>query len=622
MTIRDLFITMGFRADEDSLNEIEDKISGLKGFALQALGAIGIGFSIMEANALAEEFNGINDQIRNATRSLGDQKEIQEKIMNAANDTKSSYADTAKMVSMLVQENSELFSSVDEAIEFNNATTKLFKAAGKTNEEIAGLMEAVNKSFAKGKIDSETISQLLERSPEAVALLNKQLGSSTEQLEDMATEGRISLTDLKNAFILNQDEIDKSFGELSYSISDALLHIRNKWGYWLDDMNSTLGLSEMIAKWMVRTCNSIMDGLTKVANIANKVIEKMGGIEKVFRLISILAPMVIGAFKGKQILDFLKKASSLLNIANLKIMALIGIIILIGLVVEDFISFMKGENSVIGEVLGKIGIDAEAVKDKITSAWKFVEGILTEVWEGLQKAARFISEKIKSYWVEHGEEIKEKLSNIFNGLLQLLSIIWDSIEENVTVVFQGIKDFWDAWGDEILSVFDIIFETIGELFQNFLDILQGIIDFITGVFTGDWEKAWEGIKEIFGGLWNSIVDIVTGIWDAIYTIFGDKIDKIVEKVTGFVKIVKEKIQGVKEFFGGVKDFFDGNTSTAIKNTTVQNVAGGGNKTNHVNQDVKINNTYYGTDQRTMANGAKKAASDTTAQLARGLKYGT
>lgn len=40
------------------------------------------------------------------------------------------------------------------------------------------------------------------------------------------------------------------------------------------------------------------------------------------------------------------------------------------------------------------------------------------------------------------------------------------------------------------------------------NILGGIIDFITGVFTGDWEKAWDGVKKIFKGIWNSIVIVV------------------------------------------------------------------------------------------------------------------
>lgn len=72
-------------------------------------------------------------------------------------------------------------------------------------------MEAINKSFAKGVVDSETMSQLLEQSPEAVALLNKRLGTTSDQLEDMVTDGKISLADLKGAFVDNAAEIEAAF---------------------------------------------------------------------------------------------------------------------------------------------------------------------------------------------------------------------------------------------------------------------------------------------------------------------------------------------------------------------------------------------------------------------------
>lgn len=48
-----------------------------------------------------------------------------------------------------------------------------------------------------------------------------------------------------------------------------------------------------------------------------------------------------------------------------------------------------------------------------------------------------------------------------------------------------------------------------EFAKNLKDnILGGIIQFIKGVFAGDWESAWEGIKKVFKGIWNSIVIIV------------------------------------------------------------------------------------------------------------------
>ena len=55
------------------------------------------------------------------------------------------------------------------------------------------------------------MSQLLEQSPEAVALLNERLGTTSDQLEEMATDGRMTVEDLKMAFVENADEIAANF---------------------------------------------------------------------------------------------------------------------------------------------------------------------------------------------------------------------------------------------------------------------------------------------------------------------------------------------------------------------------------------------------------------------------
>ena len=632
MTLRDIFIAMGFKIDEDSMKDVEGKIEGVKGFAMNALGAIGIGFSLTQMNALAEEFNGINDQIKNATKGMGEQKDIQQKIMQSANDTKMSYADTAKTVGALVQENKELFGSVDEAIAFNDALTKTFKTAGKSNEEIASLMEAVNKSFAKGKVDTETLNQLMERSPEAVSYLNEQLGSTTDQLEQLAADGKISLADLKGAFISHTDEINAAFNGLDYSISDGLMYVRNKWGYWLDDINASTGLTKTLAKQMTRAFDKAMDGLNKVRDIAVKVTEKFGGMENVLRFLGIAAATAIAAFQGKKILSFLKSFTGLLNVANLKIMAIVAVILAIALIVEDFINFMQGNDSVIGDMLSKMGYDVDEVRDRIITAWNKVKGFLLQVWLSISQLAKETTHKLKEFWEKNGEEIMAKLTAIWNSLMAALRAIWNMLREAAVTIFTSLQAFWDRWGNQILAAFSAIFSAVGEIFMAFLQVIQGVIDFITGVFTGDWEKAWQGIQEIFMGIWKAIEAFFTGIWDAIYALFGDKIDAIIEKVEGFVKKIKEMLQGVKEFLGGISDavggFFDGigdffTGNATVKNTTVANAAGaGGSKTNNVTQNVKIENTFNGTDQKTMSAAATKSAEDTTDQLANGLKYGT
>ena len=57
---------------------------------------------------------------------------------------------------------------------------------------------------------------------------------------------------------------------------------------------------------------------------------------------------------------------------------------------------------------------------------------------------------------------------------------------------------------------------LDEFASNFKNnILVGLIQFIKGVFTGDWNSAWEGVKKVFKGIWNSIVIIAESAVNAV-----------------------------------------------------------------------------------------------------------
>ncbi len=599
MKVQDIVVAMGFKIDESFMADIKKKIISFKDFAKKSFE---IDLSFAKMNELAEEFSQINRQIRSAMAGFGDQREIQEKILKSANDTRMAYADTAGIISGLMQGSGNLFGNVDEAIVFYDAVAKTLKEAGRSNGEIAGFMEMISQSFADGKVNIETLSQLMEMSPEAVEYLNRRLGSTTDQLQKMVTNGKVSLFDLKDAFTMHADEISQKFDGMDHNISNALLNIRNRWGYWLDDINSGTGLTDTLAEYMIRGFDIIVKGLDQVRDLAVKVTEKFGGMENILRVLGIAAGIAIASFKGKEILELLKSLCGLLNIANLKAAAIVSVILGIALIVDDFINFMQGNNSVIGEMMSKMGLDAEEERDRIIAIWEGLKGIL--------------------------------------------SVLWSAISQIAVSVFNSLEEFWNKWGEKITAVFSAVFQMIGGIFSGCLEIIQGVVDLILGIFSEDWAKAWEGIYEVFAGTWKAIAEFFTGIWEIIYVLFGEKINNIVEMVAGFVGMIRKLLEEVGDFFSGIGDyakgflegvvhFFggekalpgDGNDPFAmagfetVQNATMNNTVGGSRNSN-VRQDVKINNTFYGTDQKTISGAAIRSAEDTTAQLARGLAFGT
>ena len=80
--LRRIGIALGVEVNED---EAKKSVDSIKSFAMKALGTIAVGVSIAKVNALANEFGAVNKIIKNATRDLGDQADIQNKILEAAN---------------------------------------------------------------------------------------------------------------------------------------------------------------------------------------------------------------------------------------------------------------------------------------------------------------------------------------------------------------------------------------------------------------------------------------------------------------------------------------------------------------------------------------------------------
>ena len=114
-----------------------------------------------------------------------------------------------------------------------------------------------------------------------------------------------------------------------------------------------------------------------------------------------------------------------------------------------------------------------------------------------------------------GETI-EKVKDFIGKLIDAVKLLWENvlvpffswIASNIMPILAPIVDFI---GNNILAAFETIVKVLG----NIADVLGGVIDFVVGVFTGDWEKAWEGIKSIFNGIWNVIINLLSEIWDFI-----------------------------------------------------------------------------------------------------------
>lgn len=164
-----------------------------------------------------------------------------------------------------------------------------------------------------------------------------------------------------------------------------------------------------------------------------------------------------------------------------------------------------------------------------------------------------ITGKLKEIWDNGGKETFEKLLNFISKVVQA-----------VDALMQFLNPIIEFAVELIGGAIQTIIKVIGDI----LDSLGGLLDFITGVFTGDWEKAWNGIKEFFSGIWNALVDLVTGLAEQIWTYIENWLNNIKESwgtIWGSIKqfasdiwekiknAISEKVENIKN---NIKDKWD------------------------------------------------------------------
>lgn len=121
-----------------------------------------------------------------------------------------------------------------------------------------------------------------------------------------------------------------------------------------------------------------------------------------------------------------------------------------------------------------------------------------------------------------GELFIQAIELIKNGVSQLAELLSSKSGEISTILTVLGEAFKNIWVNYIKPQLDFIMGAASELVsylvnivEDIIDILGGIIDFIAGVFTGDWEKAWGGLVDIFKGIVNGIIDIFEGVVNTI-----------------------------------------------------------------------------------------------------------
>ena len=149
-----------------------------------------------------------------------------------------------------------------------------------------------------------------------------------------------------------------------------------------------------------------------------------------------------------------------------------------------------------------------------------------------------IAEKFEDSWKNHVYPAIAEFIEFIGKVADLVRVLWEKVlQPFIKWIIQNIlpiiAPILDKLGEIVLNAFDMLSDVIGGILRS----LGGVIDFVVGVFTGDWERAWQGIADIFGGIWDGIVGILRVPVNAIIDIINKLVSAVASGVNGIADML-------------------------------------------------------------------------------------
>lgn len=192
--------------------------------------------------------------------------ELENKIFDAAQRTRTSYTGMADVVAKLGQRAGDAFGSNDETIAFAENLSKQFVIAGASQQEIASASLQLTQALGSGVLRGEELNAVFEAAPNVIQAIADYLDVPIGKIRDMASEGEITSDIVKNAVLAATDDINEQFADMPVTFSQAMEVAKNSIIMSLQE--SLGGMSDFLA--MESTQEAIMR-LGEIISVAGAI---------------------------------------------------------------------------------------------------------------------------------------------------------------------------------------------------------------------------------------------------------------------------------------------------------------------------------------------------------------
>lgn len=582
MTIRDIGILFGYKVDQASEQKVEGSIKSLKSMASKVLGAVGITLSVagiksaidgcVEVASSIKEMQNKFDVVFGNMRNEVDKwaQEYSDAIGRNKNDIKTYLANQQNLLvgfGMTRQAGAKMAEQM---------TSLALDLASFGNMDETASVNAMTKAVMGESEAAKTLGAVLNDSTRAQAMAALGLKGTYDKL-DQLTKMQVNYQ-----AILQQSQ--DAIGDCQRSL-DGYESTKKRYIAKLKEIKTIVG------QFFLPTYQKILSigakGLTMIRDWLQKLTDltdKLGGSQRVLAILTAAFTAMLVAMNlkkiGAAITGFTKLARAI-GLGHGKALAFFAVFLLLALVIEDFISFMRGDKSLLGTMLERAGVDCEKLRQNIVGVWTKIKQAIGYIGEGIRNVVVPIFEGIRTAAVVAFEEIQQAVAKVAPGISQFFKELssgkvdkkkWTAIGESigriavgVVAVIAAVKGISAIFGvittvisvvkavisviklafvvvKSVITVIKVVGAVISVLASAFGPVILAIAAAIAiGVLL--W-KNWDKIREAAGNLLEGIKTTIGNVRDAIVTGIQAAIDWITSLPAEALKWGSDIIDGI------------------------------------------------------------------------------
>lgn len=359
---------------------------------------------------------------------------------------------------------------------------------------------------------------------------------------------------LMNAHISDYRKLSKEVSNSNGVVDKYNKTMRNTSEFSVQEFKSSLNsLSISLGQKLLPTLTPVIKGLTSMVNRFAKLPSPVkNSILILTGLAAILGPMTIGIAalitsigKIRDVMTGLSIAKKIKDIANS----------------FKLLTILNPTTLGIGAVIA-LGTAFVLAYQKIKPFREFINGIGKGIIKGLRPVITMVGtignslkklfNAMKSYFSENGLSFLQAFANVFKVVAIAIGASMSEIIVTIRVALNLIKNvFSTTWGS--------IEQIVGDVFTA----IGGLLKVFAGLFTGNWQLLWSGVKDIFSGIWDSFKGIVGGVINVIIGIVNSGIDGINWLLDKFGAKQVKKLSPVKWATGTTRYYPNGLPKTQL-----------------------------------------------------------